>query len=208
MRKFLRVVLVASSSLVIVVAAVIAFATLRPPKQRLPSTEKITVEPARIERGRYLAHHVTDCMGCHSDHHFERFGMPIKAGTEGQGGFAFDDKLGVPGVVCAQNITSDAEYGLGRWTDGEVLRAMREGVDREGRALSDDAVRRLSPPLRRRRPGDRRLSAHAPRGAPLGAAQAHPVSAEPAPQVGPESARGSGGRSPTLRITWPTEAIW
>jgi hypothetical protein len=74
-------------------------------------------------------------MGCHSDHDFSRFGMPLKAGTEGQGGFAFDDKLGVPGVVCAQNITSDPDYGLARWTDGEVLRAMREGIDRNGRAL-------------------------------------------------------------------------
>ena len=61
--------------------------------------------------------------------------VPVKAGTEGQGGFPFDKKLGVPGLVQAQNITPDPETGLGHWTDGEVLRAMREGVDRKGVAL-------------------------------------------------------------------------
>jgi hypothetical protein len=135
MRTFLRIALIAVASLVVVIGGVIALLALRPPKQRPPSNEKIALEPARIERGRYLALHVTDCLGCHSDHEFDRFGMPIKAGTEGQGGFAFDEKLGVPGVVCAQNITADPEFGLGRWTDGEVLRAMQEGVDRRGREL-------------------------------------------------------------------------
>lgn len=135
MPKLLRITLITIAGLALVVAGGIAFLALRPPKRRPPSPEKISLEPARIERGRYLALHVTDCLGCHSDHDFERFGMPIKRGTEGQGGFAFDEKLGVPGVVCAQNITSDPDDGLARWTDGEVLRAMREGVDRDGRAL-------------------------------------------------------------------------
>ena len=135
MRKFLLALAATAIVLGVVLAALVAFLALRPPKRRPPSTEKIEITPARVERGRYLVLHVTDCLGCHSDHHFDRFGMPVKAGTEGQGGFAFDEKLGVPGVVCAQNITSDPEYGLARWTDGEVLRAMREGVDRNGRAL-------------------------------------------------------------------------
>ena len=135
MPKILRIALLAVASLAVVVAGAVAFLAIRPPKQRPPSAEKIPLDPARIERGRYLARHVTDCMGCHSDHDFERFGMPIKAGTEGQGGFAFDEKLGVPGIVCAQNITADTEFGLGGWSDGEVLRAMREGVDRKGREL-------------------------------------------------------------------------
>jgi hypothetical protein len=41
----------------------------------------------------------------------------------------------VPGVVQAQNITPDPETGIGRWTDGEVIRAIREGVDKDGQAL-------------------------------------------------------------------------
>src|ERR1051325_6974170 len=135
MRKWIRGTAIAAAVLLLLTGGAVGFLALRPPKQRPPSTEKIPLDAARIERGRYLVLHVTDCLGCHSDHHFDRFGMPIKAGTEGQGGFAFDEKLGVPGVVCAQNITSDPESGLGRWTDGEVLRAIREGVDRNGKAL-------------------------------------------------------------------------
>ena len=71
--------------------------------------------------------HVADCVGCHSDFHADRFAVPVKAGTEGQGGFPFDKKLGVPGLVQAQNITSDPEYGLGDWTDGEIMRAHPRG---------------------------------------------------------------------------------
>jgi mono/diheme cytochrome c family protein len=41
----------------------------------------------------------------------------------------------VPGVVCAQNITADPNDGLGKWSDGEIMRAIREGVDRNGDAL-------------------------------------------------------------------------
>jgi len=131
----MKILLRSAAAVALVAALAILFLVVRPPKRRPPSDEKIAVTPARIERGRYLALHVADCMGCHSDHHFDRFGMPVKTGTEGGGGFAFDEKLGVPGVVCAQNITSDPDDGIGRWSDGEVLRAMREGIDRKGQAL-------------------------------------------------------------------------
>ncbi|MGH9441802.1 MAG: c-type cytochrome, partial [Thermoanaerobaculia bacterium] len=119
---------------VLIVAAGVAFIALRFPKMRPPSDEKVAATPARLERGEYLVHHVSDCLGCHSEH-FTTFAMPVKPGTEGEGGYPFDEKLGVPGVVCAQNITADPEHGLGRWTDGEILRAFREGVDRNGKEL-------------------------------------------------------------------------
>jgi mono/diheme cytochrome c family protein len=135
MHKFLRALAATVAVFAAVLALLVAFLALRPPKRRPASSVKIEPTPERLERGKYLALHVTDCLGCHSDHHFDRFGMPVKAGTEGQGGFAFDEKLGVPGVVCAQNITADPEFGLAQWSDGEVLRAMREGIDRQGRAL-------------------------------------------------------------------------
>jgi radical SAM superfamily enzyme YgiQ (UPF0313 family) len=61
--------------------------------------------------------------------------MPPITGKIGQGGMAFDDKFGVPGMVAAQNITPDPEFGIGKWTDGEVMRAFREGVNRNGEAL-------------------------------------------------------------------------
>src|SRR5213078_5341030 len=83
----------------------------------------------------YLVEHVTPCLHCHSTIDTEVFGGDIKPGTEGMGGYQFGASDGVPGFVQAQNITPDPETGLGRWSDGEVLRAIREGVDRNGEAL-------------------------------------------------------------------------
>jgi len=106
------------------------------PAQQPASTEKVDATPERVERGRYLANTVIGCPDCHSSFDLERYTLPAKSGTEGVGGFCFDkDNAGFPGKVCAQNITQDEETGLGRWTDGEIARAIREGVNREGAAL-------------------------------------------------------------------------
>jgi mono/diheme cytochrome c family protein len=118
----------------LVVVAAVTWLVLRKPAQRPVTSLRIEATPERLARGKYLVENVSDCLGCHSDH-LTTYGFPIKPGTEGQGGFAFDKKLGVPGVVAAQNITSDPETGLGKWSDDEILRAMREGVDRNGDAL-------------------------------------------------------------------------
>ena len=133
--KFLKVLGWIVAAIVVAAGGLLAWLALRSPDRRPASAEKVEATPERLARGTYLVHHVADCIACHSDFHGDRFAIPIKAGTEGQGGFAFDKKLGVPGVVQAQNITPDRETGLGDWTDGEILRAMREGVDRKGKAL-------------------------------------------------------------------------
>lgn len=134
MKTFLKVTGGLLLVAVLLIAGAVMWLTVRKPAQRPASTEKIEASAARLERGKYLVHHVTDCLGCHSDH-VVAFAMPVKPGTEGQGGFPFGPEFGVPGSVCAQNITSDPETGLGKWTDGEILRAIREGIDRDGNAL-------------------------------------------------------------------------
>ncbi len=121
--------------IVVLAGAGAAFLAFKKPAMRPASTEKIEATPERLARGEYLTHHVSNCVDCHSDFFADRFGTPIKPGTEGQGGFPFDKRLGVPGLVQAQNITPDPENGIGSWTDGEVIRAVREGVDRKGVAL-------------------------------------------------------------------------
>ena len=135
MKLFLKVLGGALLAVVALVAGGVSFLALRKPNSRPATAERFEATPARLARGQYLVHHVADCLGCHSDHVNDRFGFPVKPGTEGQGGFVFDAKLGFPGVVAAQNITPDPETGLGNWTDGEILRAIREGVDRNGDAL-------------------------------------------------------------------------
>ncbi len=135
MKKLVRGLALVLGVVVVLLAAGIVALALRKPAQRPPSAEKIEATPARLARGEYLALHVVDCLLCHSEAHFDRYGLPRVPGTEGKGGFGFGRSFGVPGVVYARNITSDPETGLGNWTDGEILRAMREGVDRHGNAL-------------------------------------------------------------------------
>ena len=42
---------------------------------------------------------------------------------------------GLPGLVNAPNITPDKETGIGNWTDGEKVRAIREGIAKDGHML-------------------------------------------------------------------------
>ena len=135
MRRLGKILGIIALVIVVGVAGLIGWLAAKKPAMRPPSTEKIEATPERLARGKYLVEHVSDCLGCHSDHDFSRFAAPIKRGTQGEGGFPFDKKLGVPGLVQAQNITSDKTHGLGDWTDGEIVRAIREGIKRDGTAL-------------------------------------------------------------------------
>ena len=53
-------------------------------------------------------------------------------GTEGMGGDAFTKEFGFPGTFYAKNITPE---GIGKWTDGELLRAISCGVNRDRQAF-------------------------------------------------------------------------
>ncbi|SHM15299.1 c-type cytochrome [Chitinophaga sp. CF418] len=94
----------------------------------------ITIErtPARIERGRYLVYNVAGCTDCHSQRDFSKLAGPNFPDSMGAGGIRFDHKFGFPGVFYSKNITP---YGLGKWTDGEIYRAITSGVDRHGKTL-------------------------------------------------------------------------
>lgn len=134
MKKFLKVIGVIVLILLGVAALGIGYLSIRKPAQRPPGTEKIELTPQRVARGEYLVHHAADCVGCHSERELT-FGMPIKAGRANVGGFTWDEKIEFPGSITAPNLTPDPETGLGNWTDGEILRAMREGVRHDGTAL-------------------------------------------------------------------------
>jgi mono/diheme cytochrome c family protein len=134
-QKALKIVVGLVAVVVTVAGIAVGALAVKRPAQRPASLETVERTPERLARGTYLVEHVTHCLGCHSGLDFDRFGLPPKAGQLGQGGFPFDDKFGVPGMVAAQNITPDPEFGIGNWTDGEVLRAFREGVDKHGDAL-------------------------------------------------------------------------
>jgi mono/diheme cytochrome c family protein len=90
-----------------------------------------------VARGEYLALHITPCLDCHSQRDWTKFAGPIVPGTEGMGGEVFDQKLlaSIPGTVYAKNITPDPETGIGTWTDDEIMRAMTQGISKNGDTL-------------------------------------------------------------------------
>jgi mono/diheme cytochrome c family protein len=104
------------------------------PKMRPAPDVKAPTTPEAIERGKYLANHVAACVGCHSKVDTSVSGEPPVEGFLGAGR-DFGEMPGFPGHLRAPNLTPDKETGLGSWTDGEVLRAIREGVGKDGRVL-------------------------------------------------------------------------
>ena len=75
----------------------------------------------QIARGAELAA-LGDCSVCHTT----QSSRPYASGRGVQTPF---------GVVYATNITPDPETGIGTWPESAFRRAMREGVDRDGRNL-------------------------------------------------------------------------
>jgi hypothetical protein len=132
MKMFLKILGVLAGVIVIVlIAGLIYFNSAYPD---VDPAAKITVEKSatRIERGKYLANHVTVCMDCHSERDWTKFSGPIKPGTEGAGGDEFDESIGFPGKIVMKNITPAS---LGKWSDGEIIRAITCGVNKDGEAL-------------------------------------------------------------------------
>jgi hypothetical protein len=119
--------------LLLIVGGATYFVTYQP-KFRPASTEKIESTQARLERGRYLAEAVLGCFDCHADHDVKKYALPA-VGPAGAGGVCMGQPGSFPGVICMPNITPDRETGLGGWTDGEIIRAIREGVHQSDRSL-------------------------------------------------------------------------
>ena len=112
----------------------LAYLTFKKPAMQPASTREVQRTPERLARGKYLFDAVANCADCHSDVAWDRFATPIK-----ENGYAvgrhWPPELGLPGDFYSPNLTSDKETGLGNWTDGEIIRAIREGVSRDGRVL-------------------------------------------------------------------------
>jgi mono/diheme cytochrome c family protein len=81
--------------------------------------------PEGLARGKYLMEDVMICYeACHSE-----FGQPWV------GGYEEVNEGPVSLVFAVPNITQDIETGLGGWSDAEIARAIREGIDKEGESL-------------------------------------------------------------------------
>jgi mono/diheme cytochrome c family protein len=83
-------------------------------------TSAASADADAVARGEYLAT-AADCVGCHTN--VEHGGKPYAGGRA----------LATPfGTFYGPNITPDPETGIGRWTDAQFLRALREGVRPDG----------------------------------------------------------------------------
>jgi mono/diheme cytochrome c family protein len=80
-----------------------------------------------LQRGAYLTKSVAACGRCHTPRNAES--QPI-AGMEMAGGTEFDDAD--LGHVVAPNITPDPATGIGRWTQAQIVNAIRNGVRPDG----------------------------------------------------------------------------
>ena len=135
MRKLLRIAGILALGLAGAGGIGLGYLYLRKPMQRPASGIRVARTPERIARGKFLFETLADCDGCHSQRDFTRVGGPVVPSGRGRGNVLSALITDLPGTVVAPNITPDLETGIGRWTDGEKIRAIREGVDRDGRAL-------------------------------------------------------------------------
>jgi mono/diheme cytochrome c family protein len=103
-----------------------------PPTWGPPIDKPITAPSIsdKVAYGAYLAGPLGHCVECHTPlgpDHRQQFATRL-----GAGGMQFN---GPWGLSVAKNITSDAEQGLGKWTDAELERAIRTGIDKNGHPL-------------------------------------------------------------------------
>jgi mono/diheme cytochrome c family protein len=133
MKRALRILAFALSALLVLAGGAVTYLYARKPAIAPPDRRKIEPTAARLARGAYL-YRLADCDGCHSDRDYSRFGGPVNPGGLAAGQ-VFPREMGLPGAVTAPNLTRDPETGIGAWTDGEKVRAIREGIDKDGRTL-------------------------------------------------------------------------
>jgi mono/diheme cytochrome c family protein len=132
MRKFFAV-----QALLIASIAALYFSSCNDNKTEPQTTNNKDSLDNVIKRGEYLAVHVAACIHCHSKRDFSKYSGPVVPGTEGGGGGKFDHTIldAIPGTIYSRNITPDPETGIGTWTDDEVLRAITQGINKNGDTL-------------------------------------------------------------------------
>ena len=122
MKKLLKILGV----LLLLVTVVIAAGYFTIDIKGIPSYEvpheleyRAEITPKRVERGARLASML--CANCHMNRQTRRFS-----------GKVMKDAPAEFGMIYAQNITQDKEYGIGDWTDAELMYLLRTGIKRDG----------------------------------------------------------------------------
>jgi mono/diheme cytochrome c family protein len=128
-KKFIRLLGIGVSLIVALLAIVLGYLFLVLPPQPKLAPVVLPSEPERIERGRYLAHHVTLCVECHSLRDQSLYAGPVKEESLGGGGEVFPGEFG---TLVSTNLTP---VGLAGWSDEQLYRAVVTGVRPDGGVL-------------------------------------------------------------------------
>lgn len=130
MKTLLKIVAALAALALIVAAGGYAYLMFAFPK--VPPAPSVTFDasPERLARGEYLSEHVVGCSTCHTQRDWTKFSGPAKRELLGAGNEPFN--LGPAGFLYSKNITP---AGIGSWTDGELLRAVTQGVSKDGTPL-------------------------------------------------------------------------
>ncbi|MER3464979.1 MAG: cytochrome c [Chitinophagaceae bacterium] len=123
MKKALRYLLLLLAILIVAAGCFAAFVAFRGvPNYKAEKVDlKVTSTPARVERGRQLSAMI--CKECHMDPNTNKLtGRRM-------------DEIDQFGIIYSRNITKDPEFGIGKWTDGEIAYLLRTGVRPDGRFL-------------------------------------------------------------------------
>jgi len=130
MKKFLKIFGGGVLVILLLIGAGLAYFVLSYPKSEPAANIKIELTTERIKRGEYLVNHVTPCFACHATLDSNYYSLPPAPGTKGKGGTKIEEK-GL-GTLYVRNITPAA---LGNWSDGEIIRAITSGINKDGEAL-------------------------------------------------------------------------
>jgi mono/diheme cytochrome c family protein len=93
----------------------------------LLATQAVAETP--LERGAYLVKTIAACGNCHTPKGAR--GVPV-ADKEMAGGFTIEMK---PFTAHVPNITPDPETGIGKWTDQQIIDAIRVGKRPDGSTI-------------------------------------------------------------------------
>jgi mono/diheme cytochrome c family protein len=134
MKKLLKIAGLVLAALVVLVAAFVAVTYIRWNKTYNPPFPSISraTEPEALARGERLFRSI--CSECHTDESGRASGKPLA------------DFPAFLGEYHSGNLTSDPTHGVGGWTDAELARFIRSGIDRRGRPRAMVPTGRIGDP--------------------------------------------------------------
>jgi len=125
MKKFFKVMGALAAFVVLVVIGFVVWVQAKGiPKYAIPQpavpVTPVAATPDMLAQGEKLV--LMDCYGCH-----------VNKQTKALSGHLLTDTPKEFGALYSSNITQDKEYGIGAWTDAEIVTLLRTGIGRDGR---------------------------------------------------------------------------